>query len=308
MAEYTENDVWLPLVREEIDAPIMKVVGEFVKSLPDIPVHVHRLLEIVSDTDSDSIEVANAASADPGLVSKILRAVNSSYYGLSNSTDNIHFAIVLLGFNEVRKIALQASLTGMFTEGRTKEGYDIRGLWEHSYLVSVCAETLARERNSKSAGELLTFGLLHDIGKFALLKLAIAMKNKGVAPYRSTAGMESAPAIEKEDALFKVNHPVVGSMLAERLVLSKRISAIIEYHHHPSYRPIETVPEEYILDVATIGVSDAIVNHITGHYGMPEPLPEYFEVIGLKAPVDACLNDDLREKLDDARKFISVVR
>ena len=154
MAENTENGVWLPLVREEIEPSIMNVVGEFVKSLPNLPVHVHRLLEIVSDADSDSLEVANAASADPGLVSKILRVVNSSYYGLSNRTDNIHFAIVLLGFNEVRKIALQASLAGMFAEGRTKEGYDIRGLWEHSYLVSVCAETIARERNSKSAGEI----------------------------------------------------------------------------------------------------------------------------------------------------------
>ena len=303
-----EGDIWTPMHRDQIDAHTMDIVRALINDTPNLPVHVHKLLEIVSDEGSDSLEVANAASADPGLVSKILRVVNSTYYCLSNKTDNIHFAIVFLGFNEVRKIALQTSFSSMFKEGKGGEGYETAGLWEHSYLVSICADTIGRAKDSKHAGELLTFGILHDIGKFALLKLALAMKKKGVAPYRSITDQDISSVAEKEEALFRVNHAIVGSMLVEKWELSKRICSVIEYHHNPSFSSPDTIPPEYLEDVATICIADGIVNHVSGKLGHPEPPKDFFDIIGLVPPFENCITDDLMVKLEDAKRFVGHIK
>ncbi len=300
-----END-WLPMTKGDIEDNILTVISAFIDKTPNLPIHVHRLLEIVSDSESESLDVANAASADPGLVSKILRVVNSSYYGLSNRTDNIHFAIVLLGFNEVRKIAIQTSFKEMFKEGGFGKIYTTDGLWKHSFLVSVCAETLWRDKDNKQAGDMLTFGILHDIGKFALFKLAVAMKQKGVAPYAKPEEVEGLSLMEKEEALFKVNHPVVGALLAEKWGLSKRIIHVIEYHHHPLFYPADSIPQEYRADVATVSIADALVHHLNGVEKPLIPDDSYFEVLGLKPSLDACVNDDLLEKMEEAKSFINV--
>jgi len=300
-----EDSSWTPLLRNDLDSRTMEIVEKLIEDSPSLPVHVHRLLDIITDPRSEAVDVANAASADPGLVSRILQAVNSSYYGLSKKTDNIHFAIVLLGFDEVRKIALQVSFSGLFREGKGGDGYDTTGLWKHSYLVSVCAETLGRAESTRRAGELLTLGILHDIGKFALFRLAVAMKEKGVAPHRSGKDLENSPLLEKEDALFRVNHPIVGSMLARKWDLTERICTVLEYHHHPSFFPPDTIPEEYLRDVATVSVSDAIVNRMSGRDNAPEPAAEYFEIIGLSPPVDDCITGEIKEKLDDATSFMN---
>ena len=69
-----------------------------------------------------------------------------------------------------------------FGKGNEYKGYDTRNLWLHSYQVSVCSEAFIGEKNPKMAGVYLALGLLHDIGKFLLYNIALAMKQKGIKP------------------------------------------------------------------------------------------------------------------------------
>jgi len=238
------------------------------------------------------------------MVSKILKAVNSSYYGLSKKTENLHLAITILGFNEVRKIALQSGFTEIFGEGWVYKGYDTTDLSKHSYLVSICAETLAKERNPKHAGTLLTLGILHDIGKFALFKLAVLMKKKRVRPYRLKTFSTRSNLLEKEEVLFGVNHTVVGNMLAEKWQLSEKICQTLGYHHYPSYFSLDSIPQEYLEDVVTISFSDLIVNRVVGKLiQLPEPAPEYFDILGLTAPLDNVITEQMKKTLEDAEEY-----
>ena len=303
-----DNTHWKPIQRKDVDAKTLKVINGFIDETPNLPVHVHKLLQIVSDSDTGSLEVAQAASADPGLVTKILKVINSSYYGLSHKTDNIHFAIVLLGFNEVRKIALETCLSTMFREGKSYGGYDTSGLWEHSYLVSICAEAIGQSLEYNQTGELITFGMLHDIGKNMLFKLAVIMKKKGIAPHQQVQENELSCLSEKEEALFGINHAVTGGMLAEKWDLSERICTILEYHHHPSFWGIDSIPSDYLNDIAMISISDAIISHIEGEVKHPEPPPEFFEALGLTPPLEKCLTTELLEKIEEAKRFAKTVR
>jgi len=299
---------WAPMTREEVGPKTLGIIAEFIKGAPDLPGHVHKLLDIISNEQSEALDVANAASADPGMVSKILKAVNSSYYGLSRKTDNIHFAIVLLGFNEVRKIALQTGFSSLFGEGKGPDVYDTIGLWEHSYLVSICAEAIGREMDSKHAGDLLTFGILHDIGKFVLYKLALAMKKNNVAPHRPDRIETSCCLMEKEEALFNINHSIVGAMLAGKWELSDNICTVIQYHHHPSFHMPDAIPKEIMIDAATISISDAVVNTLSGDEHHPRPAPEYYDLLGIPRDFEDNIPGDIAEKIEDARNFVKNIK
>ncbi len=299
---------WIPKVFDEVEEKTLDIIREFIKDAPNLPVHIHKLLDIISNDKSEALDVANAASADPGMVSKILKVVNSSYYGLSRKTDNIHFAIVLLGFNEVRKIALQTGFSSVLGEGKGHGIYGTTGLWEHSYLVSICAEAIGREKDTKHAGELLTYGILHDIGKFVLYKLGMAMKKNRIAPCHPDRIESSRCLLEKEEALFDINHAIVGGMLAEKWDLSDRIRAVIQYHHHPSFHVPEAVPEDVRYDIAAVSISDAVVNLLSEENRNPRPRPEYYEILEIPADFENNIPEDVQEKIEEARQFVSTLK
>jgi len=304
----TENS-WTPMRWDDVDPHSMEIIRAFIEEVPNLPVHVHRLLQIVSDIDNESKDIAKVASSDPALVAKILRVVNSSHYGLAKKTDNLHFAIVLLGYNEVRKIAIQASLSSLFGDNWKYKGYTTTGLWTHSYLTSICAEALGKEVSPRFTGELLTLGLMHDIGKYSLFKLAVIMKKKGIQPFEMQQTVSSGCSLEKEEQIFSINHAVVGGLLAEKWGLSKRVCSIIECHHFPSFWGIDSIPGDIAKDVATICFSDLIVNHIMKKKDLPpEPLPEYYELLGFEPPFENIITDELREKIDSAKKFITYIK
>ena len=309
MANTSQESSWIPNKYSDVDSETMNILSIFIEEVPNLPVHVHKLLKIISDINSNASEIAKIASSDPAMVSKILKIVNSSYFGLSKKTDNLHFAIVLLGYNEVRKIELQTSFSKMFGDSWEYKGYSTKGLWEHCYLVSVCAEAMWKVKDPQHIGELMTLGLLHDIGKYALFKLGVILKKKGKTPLRSGHFPSQAYLMEKEEILFNVNHAIMGSLLAKKWGLSERICNVLEYHHYPCFWSIDSISTKYLRDVAIICISDLIVNYIIDKEKLlPEPAPEYFELIDLTPPLENVVSDELKQKIKKAQSFITYIK
>jgi len=93
--------------------------------------------------------------------------------------------------------------------------------------------------------------------------------------------------------------------LASQWNLSERICSVLEYHHHPSFYPLESLPEQYRENIAAISMSDMVVNRFTGeNMGLPELSGEYYDQLGLNPPLDRVLSDDLVKRLSKAREFI----
>ena len=80
------SDQWKPLQLKDIETDKIKIISAVIDKIPELPVHVHKILKIVSDIDSDAKEIAQLASSDPIMVTKILNVVNSSYYGFSKKS------------------------------------------------------------------------------------------------------------------------------------------------------------------------------------------------------------------------------
>lgn len=299
-----QDKLWLPQDRKSLSAETLRKANDILDRIPQLSLYVQKIIEMARDEKVDSVRLSEVASSDPVLASKILMMVNSTYYGLSHKTDNLRLAIVLLGFDEVRNIAVQCGV--MQTMGNIGDGgaYDTKKLWKHSYLVSVCAEMLLKSDDPQKKGVLMTMGILHDIGKFALNNVALMSAQKSDNPSaRVDAG--DTRLLEQEEHVFGLNHAIVGCMLADKWNLSARIRDVIEYHHFPSFFGVNDINSEYIEDISSICLADFIVNRIAGRQeDLCEPHPYFFEILNLESPVDNLITEDMKSKLSAASENI----
>lgn len=303
------SDDWKPLQWEDVSAEKLHVISALIDQIPDLPVHVQKILKIVSDIDTNAKEIAQLASSDPVLATKILNVVNSSYYGFSKKVEDLQLAIVLLGHAEIRTLALQTAVSKSFGKDTNYQGYDTSNLWVHSYQVSLCAEALAKKSNPKVAGEYLTLGLLHDIGKFMLYNIAIILKQKGMKPKPVGELSPHCSILEKEEHLFGVNHTIVGSMIARKWNLTDRIISVIQQHHYPSYFTMEDINPNYRNDITSICMADCIVHTIHGHTDRPPDPPDHFiKMLRYSPPLNTLITDDLTKKLRKARSFLTYIQ
>ena len=300
------ENIWVPVNRESVIPETMKIINTVLAKIPQLSISVQKIIEMAGDDNMDSIKLAEVASSDPVLASKILMIVNSSYYSLSNKVDNLRVAIVLLGFNEVRNIAVQLGFKQVVDSDEQANAVNTKNLWIHSYLVSICAEAFSKDDDPKRAGVLMTMGILHDIGKFALFSIGMMMKRMKIKLPTTMEYSADAPLIAKEEAIFGVNHAIIGGLLTERWNLSERTREVLEFHHYPSFYGIKEIKSDYLEDIAAICIADLVVNHIQEEdHGLNEPHPIFFDLLGFEPPLESIITDDLMARLDKARTFIN---
>jgi HD-like signal output (HDOD) protein len=109
-------------------------------------------------------------SLDPVLVGRVLKLINSAYYGLGNQVTSLVRAIIMLGINTVKNLALSTAVLSNLSSRKDFQALDMEGFWRHSLCVGVAAKILAKKRgvDPKLADEYFTAGLLHDIGKIPM--------------------------------------------------------------------------------------------------------------------------------------------
>src|SRR5277367_3584797 len=129
-------------------------------TLPEVTAQI---IKTVEDPKSSAGQLHKIVSHDPALVTRILKVVNSSFYGLPGQIASVERAIVLLGLNAVKNIAVAASLGQLFRGVKLCEGFTAKDLWAHCVAVAVAARDIAKQMKSPMAEEAFLAGLIHDL-------------------------------------------------------------------------------------------------------------------------------------------------
>ena len=218
----------MPASNVDLDRLLDEIV-----TLPSAPTMLLKVTKMVDDPSVSLREVAEVISADPPISMKILRLVNSAYYGVRHRVASIEHAISLLGLKVVKNLVLTATVFHTFSSIRSEEGllFEREQFWLHCVSTGMIARTLAQsvpESSPLDAEELFAAGLLHDVGKIILLqhlhkKFEQALKKSAV---------EKIPLHECELATIGVDHARVGGKLAEKWKLPGELANAI-CHHHP---------------------------------------------------------------------------
>ncbi len=217
--------------------------------LPSLPAAAIEVLQLCRRDDVAISEIARTISRDPALSVKILQTVNSGYYGLPHKVSSISHAMVLLGINTVKTLALSFSLVGNLRD-LGAEGFDPQILWRRSLMSAVGARGVALKLGGIDGEEAFLAGLLQDLGVLALLQAL----GKPYVKLLKAAGPAFANLRELERASLGLDHAMVGERLAAQWKLPEVLLQPIRYHECPEeYQP--GAPPPMVIAVALGGLS-----------------------------------------------------
>jgi len=220
--------------------------------LPTLPAVAVRLLDLSKNPDTDIREVIETIKADPAITAKILKASNSSFFGLRSECKGIERAVPLLGTMVVTSLALSFSLSeSAITEGPLKSRFD--SYWKQSIIQSAAAELLATKLGNELKYDSFLIGLLQDIGHLAMLR---SIPNE-LLPVLEQAEEQQRNSSEVESEVLGINHTEVGVKMMERWQMSDQFKSAIEHHHDTfeQLKALETDPNFKLIAIIATSAS-----------------------------------------------------
>lgn len=197
-------------------------------NLPSLPAVAVQVLELTQQADVNLAELARLISKDPALAGKILRTVNSSFYGRSQIVGTISHALVILGLQSVKTLVLGFSLVAHLNTDKQK-GFDYLAYWRRSIYAATAARTLAAKVGIVQQEEAFLAALLQDIGMLALDRVLGPEYGQLCAGVVAHADLPAA-----ETAALSMNHAQVGELLARQWKLPPLLAVPIAAHLSPA--------------------------------------------------------------------------
>jgi len=218
------------------DAAVTAAIREIshIATLPEITL---KIIQLVEDPNSTANDLHNVIAKDPALCTRILKVVNSAFYGLPGQIGSINRAIVLLGLNAVKNIAIAASLAKLFKGSQLTPNFSARDLWMHSVAVAAATKQQADKLKLGLSDEAFLAGLLHDVGIMVMLQYD---RQKLVEVLNKTAASPDGDMMAFETAVFGATHQDFGAALCEKWKFPRSFSYVTGFHHHPLDLPEDT--------------------------------------------------------------------
>lgn len=189
-------------------------------NLPTLPGIIVKLTSLVDHDRATVSEMARVISSDNTLAAKVLRLVNSPFYGFSGRISTVSKALMFLGVNIVKSIALSSSIIELMERNTI-------GLWEHSFGCAVAANTIARSLGIDEPEEISTAALLHDIGK-VIIKLKMEEDYNNILSFVRD---EEISMLDAERKILDTDHAEVGGWIAKVWCLPEKLAEPIACHH-----------------------------------------------------------------------------
>ncbi len=237
-----------------------------VHDLPSLPSSATQIITLLSGGESGLDEVELIVRNDEAIAMTVLKYANSPRFGRPGRVFSLRESISRLGTKLLMQIALQQQTAGIFADAGTSYGLRRGSLWRGTLSGAIAAETIAHDTSFPDPELVYLCGLFRDIGKIVIDRYA---SSEAIAH----AGELIEPRtcfLEAERAAFGADHAEIGSELASRWGLPKRISTAIAHHHNP---PSEPPDHDVLFDI--VHAADVIclwTGLATGHDGLQYPL------------------------------------
>jgi HD-like signal output (HDOD) protein len=220
---------------------VRKVVNDSIKMYA-LPQTLSEVLRIVKDENSSAEHLAKVLSKDPALVTKILRIVNSPFYGLGRPVGSVTQAVVTLGMRQVTALALSTSIYSL--TDKWQSCLDRVRFWRHSLEVAIASRDIAQKAGYRNLEEMFVAGLLHDMGML-MLEHSFPKEYAGVWKQSQRQGC----LFELEELTWGTNHARVGQFLLEQWHIPAVICESVGRHHNvfpPGARDEDLIPGQIV--------------------------------------------------------------
>lgn len=210
----------------------IKQLVDRIENIPTLPEVSARILAVTQDPSTSAEDVNRIILTDQALTAKILKLVNSAFYGFPRRIGTVTEAVVILGFGTIRNLAITASVFHTFGK-RGKGKFDRAAFWKHCVGVGVVSRLLARRLGAPNHEDNFIAGLLHDVGKVVLDQYLHDEFVEALARVES----EQISLYEAENEVFGITHADIGGWLSEHWNMPDYLVWSIKFHHEPGKAP-----------------------------------------------------------------------
>lgn len=282
---------------EAIQAKIRKSIED----VPSLPLTALKIIRLANNINSPPQAMLETIKVDPVITGKVLQLINSSYFGLSATVTDLRQALVMLGNNTIKNLALtSALLQTMKTKGSGNSELDLDGLWLRSLSTAVGAKIIARVAGIPrlQLDEFFLIGLLHDLGRIFIFQFLadeyVDVLNK--------ARNDNISLNDAELEILTMTAPEIGGLLAEKWQLPPNISAGIRFNRKPDEAG----------DFSKICAIIKIASYVTAEKGigwddglpLGEPPESALEIAGISYDKLEDPMQVLGDEMENAKNFI----
>lgn len=283
---------------------LRRALEGYIDKMPPLPTSVGKVLEICQKPNAQPTDLNKVISLDPVLLARVMKLINSAYYGLNQEVTSLVRAIIMLGLNTVKNLALSTAVLGSLNTTHTKNAVlNLDGFWLHSLCVGVMAKHLARLRNVPAQDQETYFfcGLLHDIGK-------VPLNNRAPEEYLQalqTSSEQRVALVQAEALALDFTHADAGSLIINAWKLTDDIKDVVAFHH----RPLEYLGDHKDL-VYTVLVADYFTNIMeigfSGNRFPSRPPTEVYRALNLTWAQVEALEPQVRQEIERAKVFLKL--
>lgn len=199
-----------------------------IETIPTIPVVGRKVVELAGDEEAVFKDLVQIIEKDQALAAKVLRVANSAFYGFLSKVNSLEHALVILGVDEVRSIALGISVYNLFSQSENG-AFDRTQFWTHAIICSQVARLLGERLNIRNHSSFFLTGLIHDIGK-VVLDQYFHEEFLRIVEYVSL-GKTSFSKAERE--ILGTTHCAIAGQLLRQWRFPDEVVTQILYHHRP---------------------------------------------------------------------------
>lgn len=283
----------------------IKNVIQDIQQLPTLPTIYNKLSNSIGDPKTSARKVSGIIEDDQALTIKIFKIINSAFYSFPQKITTISHAVVLLGFNEIKHIALAASIIDLFGETGEEQRFNHDEFWKHSLAVGVCSRIIAKKVGAmkiKDAEEAFTAGLVHDIGKI----VEDQFMHDEFAKMLLIRDKLQTSMRDAEMKTFGFTHQEVGQFLSERWQLPDSFAGVIGYHNSPANSKVDTRLQ---ILIAVVHIADILVHALELGNGGDSFIPQIddasWELLGFSKSYIEIIMSETKKGFEDVADILS---
>lgn len=284
---------------------MIKKIQNHIDRMPSLSTTATKVLEVCNQPNTSANDLTRVISLDPVLTGQVLKLINSAYYALPGQITSLTRAIVVLGLNTVKNLALSTSIIGSLGKNKS-QSLSMDTFWNHSICVGVAAKTFAIHKNApvRAQEEYFIAGLLHDLGKIPLSNCFVEDYKKVIELVRK----DGCTLNHAEGIILGIDHSETGKMIAEKWKLTDTITTALAFHHECDNAAAEN--RDLVLTVALGNIyANSFADSKAGDQSQdPSDIARTFELSGLDSNVVSSLDEKIKNEIEDAQIFLQVGR
>ncbi len=284
----------------------LKKIQKYLEKMPSLSTTVSKVLDVCNSPNTSANDLNKVVSLDPVLTGNVLKLINSAYYAMREPVTSLTKAIIMLGLNTIKNLALSTAILGNLGGKGASDSKGMEEFWSHSIATGVTAKSIASVTNVPKTDqeEYFVAGLLHDIGKIPLIRCFpndyIKVSNFSFA--------RNVPLHAAEKKVFGIDHSAVGKMIADKWNLLGFLHDTICFHHSP-----DSSDEDHLNVVRVVSLADHFSKSLEEeeiNNTMPDdPILKYLlQKNKLKYHHVINLKEEILAEIENAKVFLNVTK